>query len=81
MHLRNPNGQHNRDIDHLVEELHDSGHVNDFVQEMDDLRELQLRNPHSYLYCLDPGTVIAQRARQPPQELNCGIITVFCTVF
>ena len=44
---------------------------------MDDPRELQLRNPHSYLHCLDPGTVVAQRERQPPQELHLWNQTVF----
>ena len=47
------------------------------VQEMDDPRELQLRNPHSYLHCFDPSTVVAQRERQPPQELHLWNQTVF----
>ena len=55
MHLRNPNAQHNRNIDHLVEELHDSGHVNDLVQEMDDPRELQLRNSPQLSALSRPG--------------------------
>ena len=36
LHLRNRIAQHNRDIDHLVKELHDSGHVNDLFQELED---------------------------------------------
>ena len=55
MHLRNFIAKHNRDIDHFVEELHDSGYLNELVQKLDDPRELQPRNPHSYLHCLDPG--------------------------
>ena len=39
---------HNRDIDHLVNTLHNDGHVDNLVQELDHPARRQLRNLHSF---------------------------------
>ena len=61
---RTPISQHNRDIDHCVEEQRQNGRV-EFVQELH-LRTLhrnlkQLRNIHSCLYCHDQAPVVEQQ--------------------
>ena len=61
---QDPISQHNRDIDHCVEEQRRNGRV-EFVQELH-LRTLhrnlkQLRNIHSCLYCHDQAPVVEQQ--------------------
>ena len=58
-----PPSLHNRDIGHLVEDLHNNGHVNDPVQELDEPKRRPAQQGHRPPRTATEGQ---QRARQQP---------------
>ena len=64
-----------RDIDHFVNTLHNDGHVNNLVQELDHPDETATAEPPQFLHCLNSMHL------QPDDELQLRASTVFSTVY